>query len=168
VQTHSYLQPFDLLQGHASARTLRTAQAYPDAITQPQALERAMGPSPILVVDDDAMHRELISLVVARAGYCAHTAENGEEGWDRLRRVDYALVIVDHEMPRLTGLKLVERLRAVSPTPPCILISVCLPAPIWILKEKVYPGAVLQKPFKIEQLTATISDLVRSGSSPPF
>lgn len=164
----SYLPPVGLLQGQPSARFLRPAEVYPDPIAQPQAVELAPLPSPILVVDDDLMHRELIARVVLRAGYLAHTAANGEEGWEKMRRVDYALVIVDHEMPRLTGLKLVERLRAVSPSPPCILISVYLPEPIWVLKEKVYPGAVLQKPFKIDQLTATISDLVRAGSSPPF
>jgi CheY-like chemotaxis protein len=116
---------------------------------------------PILVVEDEPLHRELLVHAVIGAGFDAHIAKNGEEGWEALGRIKYALVITDHEMPRLTGLELIERLREVSQTPPCILISGCLPAPGNLLVKSVRPGAVLSKPFTVAQLIRTISRLLR-------
>jgi CheY-like chemotaxis protein len=114
----------------------------------------------ILVVDDDAIHRELVVGAVAAAGFETHTAEDGEEAWDAICRQKYALVITDHQMPRLTGLKLIERLRAVSATPPCILISGWLPESEGVLNEVVLPGAVLAKPFPIAQLLDAVFRLL--------
>jgi two-component system OmpR family response regulator len=114
----------------------------------------------ILVVDDDPHHRELVARAISSAGYKAHTAQDGEEGWEALCRVKYTLVITDHEMPRLTGLKLIQRIRAVSESLPCILISGMLPEPEWILKEMVQPGAVLAKPFKVSELLGAVLGLL--------
>jgi DNA-binding response OmpR family regulator len=121
-------------------------------------------PREILVIEDDPLHRDLIARVVALAGFKAHTAQDGEEGWEALCRVRYALAIIDHEMPRLTGLKLIERLRAVSADTPCILISVGLPGPVSELKEKVHPGDVLAKPFTIERLIESIFRVLGEGN----
>jgi CheY-like chemotaxis protein len=122
----------------------------------------------ILVVDDDAMHRDLVVRIVVGAGFKAHTAEDGEEGWQALRKSKYDLLITDHEMPRLKGLELIGRLREVSEGPPCILMSGSLPEPEWLIKEMVYPGAFLSKPFAISELVATICSLLGSGPSADF
>jgi CheY-like chemotaxis protein len=121
----------------------------------------------ILVVDDDPIHRELVVSAVIEAGFEAHTAHDGEEGWEALCRQKYDLVITDHQMPKLTGLKLIERLRAVSANPPCILISGWLPEPAGVLIETVQPGAVFAKPFPVAHLVETIFRLLGHPSSVP-
>lgn len=78
----------------------------------------------------------------------------------------YELVITDHQMPKLTGLSLIRRLREVSINAPCILISASLPAPEPTITKLIDPGAVLSKPFKPSDLIETVYSLLRSGASP--
>jgi DNA-binding response OmpR family regulator len=122
-------------------------------------------PKKILVIDDEPALRELVADTVARAGFRAHMAGDGEEGWEALCNTTYDLLITDHEMPRLTGLALIERLRKVSLKPPCILTSGSLPMPESVLKKIVHPGAVLPKPFSTAKLIEKVYGLLLYGES---
>ncbi len=70
-------------------------------------------PLAILCVDDHTLVGDALMKVFSTAGYTAERASDGEEAWAKLsadlRRFD--VLITDHEMPRLTGLQLVGRLR---------------------------------------------------------
>jgi DNA-binding response OmpR family regulator len=126
---------------------------------------RTLSPKRILVVDDEPALRELMADAVTRVGFHAHTARDGEEGWEALCTTTYDLLITDHEMPRLTGLALIERLRTISMKPPCILTSGSLPLPESVLKKIVHPGAVLPKPFSVTKLIEKVYGLLMYGDS---
>jgi CheY-like chemotaxis protein len=128
-------------------------------------LRTGMAPAPkqVLVIDDDHLVRKLVVETVRKAGYRADSAQDGEEGWTALCRISYDLLITDHEMPRLTGLMLIERLRAVSMAPPCILISGCMPGSDGALMKIVYPGAILGKPFRTSALVGLIHDFLSTS-----
>lgn len=117
----------------------------------------------ILVIDDEPELRVLVADSVIREGFRADAAWDGEEGWKALCFKYYDLIITDHEMPKLTGLALIERLRAASNKPPCILISGSLPMPESIPRGIVQPGAVLQKPFSASALIEKIYGLLSHG-----
>jgi CheY-like chemotaxis protein len=117
----------------------------------------------ILVVDDDPDCRDLVARTLSRAGFRPETARDGEEGWGALCSATYDLVITDHEMPRLTGLNLIKRLRAVSIEPPCILLSGNLPGPESTLRELVRPGSILAKPFSGIALIEEVFGLLLRG-----
>lgn len=125
----------------------------------------ALSPKRILVVDDEPALRELMADAVTRVGFHAHMARDGEEGWEALCKTTYDLLITDHEMPRLTGLALIERLRTVSMKPPCILTSGSLPLPESLLTKIVHPGAVLPKPFSVTKLIEKVYGLLMYGDS---
>ncbi len=129
---------------------------------------RESAPKQILVIDDDPEVLELIAGTVIRAGFQADTARNGEEGWTALCLMPYDLVITGHEMPNLTGLKLIERLRAVSIEPPCILISESLPSPESALRKIVHRGVVLGKPFSPSDLIEKVYGLLLHGDFQEF
>jgi CheY-like chemotaxis protein len=122
----------------------------------------------ILVADDDASLRDTVAQVLIDAGFETDTARDGEEAWQAITKTKYDLLITDHEMPRLKGLELVERLRTFPDAPSCILISGSLPRAEWILKETVYPAAFLAKPFTVPELIETIFSLLGSGISGVF
>lgn len=124
---------------------------------------RAPFPKQILVIDDDEVVRELVARTVTQAGFQADTAGDGEEGWTALCTTTYDLVITDHSMPKLTGLKLIERMRAVSIEPPCILITASLPLPEPILRQIVHRGTVLEKPFLPSDLIERVYGLLLLG-----
>jgi two-component system sensor histidine kinase and response regulator WspE len=70
-------------------------------------------PLAILCADDHTLVGDALMKVFATAGYDVERASDGEEAWGKLaadlKRFD--VLITDHEMPRLTGLQLVGRLR---------------------------------------------------------
>lgn len=66
----------------------------------------------ILVVDDSITTRTLEKNILTAAGFAVTLAVDGEEAWSRLLEGSYDLLISDVEMPRLTGLELVKRVRA--------------------------------------------------------
>jgi CheY-like chemotaxis protein len=117
-------------------------------------------PTRVLVADDDSFFRSIVTKVVTSVGHFVDTAKDGVEAWDALHSERYDLLVTDHLMPRLTGLDLILRLRAESPSPPCILMSADLPRPAPVLRKLVHPGAVLEKPFFHTQLVEIMNRLL--------
>lgn len=122
----------------------------------------------ILVVDDDPSLRDLIAKTVTQAGFRVDVARDGEEGWNALCRADYALVITDNEMPKLTGIKLIERIRSVSVEPPCILISGNMAGLETQLAGRPAPEALLGKPFSAAALIERIFTLLLRGETAAY
>jgi DNA-binding response OmpR family regulator len=122
------------------------------------------GSKRILVIDDNAEIREFIAKLLSQAGVSADTAGDGEEGWKSVRSTGYEMVITDHQMPKLTGLNFIRRLREDSIEAPCILLSASLPEPKSTLTQLINPGAVLTKPFRPADLLETVYSLLQGGS----
>lgn len=79
----------------------------------------------ILVVDDDPDTRQLLKMMLARAGYDVMLATDGESGWKSLTEARPDLLLTDVMMPDLDGIALLQRVRA-DPrtcTLPVILLS---------------------------------------------
>lgn len=110
----------------------------------------------VLMVDDDATTRLLTALLLARAGYLVHTVPDGEAGWNALRGAHYDLLVTDQDMPYLTGLQLVERLRRAGMRLPVIIAS----GSIELGEVSDHPwlalSAVLHKPFESAELIAAV------------
>jgi len=65
----------------------------------------------ILVADDEAHIRHIVSMKLTNAGYEVLTAEDGEEALELAQSEGPELVITDYQMPYLTGLEMCHRLR---------------------------------------------------------
>ena len=65
----------------------------------------------VLVVDDDAVIRQLIVVNLELEGFDVHTAEDGQDALDKIRDVDPVVVTLDIMMPRLDGWETAARLR---------------------------------------------------------
>src|SRR5262249_16951746 len=79
----------------------------------------------ILVVDDNAVNRDMLSRKLQREGYEARTAEDGLEALQALKEEAFDLVLLDIMMPVLNGYQVLERLKADEKTRhiPVIMIS---------------------------------------------
>ena len=66
----------------------------------------------VLVTDDSVTTRMLEKSILEAAGYQVELAASGEEGLERLQRGGHSLLIVDVEMPGMTGLDVARRIRA--------------------------------------------------------
>lgn len=113
----------------------------------------------LLVVDDDALIRRLNAMTLMRAGYEVDTSEDGAYAWDALQARDYHLMITDHNMPKLTGLDLLRKLRTKNMTLPVIMASGSLPIEEFDRHPALKPTAMLCKPYMLTALVQTV-DLV--------
>lgn len=68
----------------------------------------------ILVVDDDAKNRDVLSRMLERKGYTTQEAVNGEEALEMLRQAEgsFDLVLLDIVMPVMNGWETLQRLKA--------------------------------------------------------
>jgi two-component system chemotaxis sensor kinase CheA len=76
------------------------------------SLEETVAPRPVLVIDDSLTSRMLEKGILESAGYEVDTAISGEEALECARRKQYALFLVDVEMPGMDGFTFVETARA--------------------------------------------------------
>jgi DNA-binding response OmpR family regulator len=110
----------------------------------------------ILVVDDDTGIRKIGAEVLVRHGYQVDAAEDSATGWKALQAHTYDLLITDLDMPRLSGLKLVKKLRAARMALPVILASgIMTPRELNQSPWLQLSGALL-KPVSPEQLLQTV------------
>jgi len=136
--------------------------AAPQPVPEPVATEiglttRALS---VLVVDDDALVRINTSAMLDDLGHTVFEAPSGQQALDVLRKArSIDLVITDQAMPGMTGLQLVEAIKAEWPHLPVILATGYAELP---------PGADpdllrLNKPFPQHVLAQAIRDRIRKA-----
>ncbi|KJJ98512.1 response regulator [Pseudomonas sp. BGr12] len=65
----------------------------------------------ILIVDDSASIRQMLSFTLKSAGYEVDEAVDGKDGLGKAQRKTYNLVFTDQNMPNMDGLTLIRSLR---------------------------------------------------------
>ena len=116
----------------------------------------------VIIADDDAAIRSLLARVVART-YDPVAISAVSDGLDALliyQQNGADLVITNQEMPVLSGLSLIERLRVLSPTLPIIMVSAY--QSIEPLARAAGVTHFLLKPFHVAQLVQLLT-----GALPP-
>jgi DNA-binding NtrC family response regulator len=111
----------------------------------------------VLVVEDDADSREILAELLA-SDFDVDTAENGETGWDAFERLHPDVVVTDETLPDGLGSQLARRVKEADPDAVVVLVSGHTN-----LEGTPYCDAVLRKPFDIEQLSRTMSDVFDRG-----
>ncbi len=123
-------------------------------------------PVQVLVVDDDALSREVLALLLHGAGYPVETADSGDAALHHLRTAHLApqVVLADLQMPGTTGNELALRLRGLC-GPATTLLAMSASAP-GDGSDREFDGFLL-KPFTMETFTAAISGLTTKAASEP-
>ncbi len=117
-------------------------------------------PEHILVVEDDNTIQSFIAMALENAGYRVDKADDGEAGWQAMSANHFDLLITDNNMPKLSGVNLMRRLRAIPLTLPIILISGKIPWETKDLKTLISPGTAMEKPFTMAQLLQQVRTLL--------
>lgn len=77
----------------------------------------------ILLVDDEAGIRKVLSIALSDLGYQVHTAENGVEALRIFEEKRPPIVLTDIKMPEMDGIELLRRLKKISPDTEIIMIT---------------------------------------------
>ena len=81
----------------------------------------------ILVVEDDAAVRRVNTEILICSGYQVDAAEDGAVAWDALQLKKYDLIVTDNDMPRVTGVELIQKVQAAGMALPVIMATGALP-----------------------------------------
>lgn len=65
----------------------------------------------ILIADDIAVNRKLLTLQLSKLGYEIEHAENGKEAYDKVKLKEYGLVLMDLDMPEMNGFEATFHIR---------------------------------------------------------
>ncbi len=123
----------------------------------------------VLIIEDEDLLREQLSLKLHNEGYALDSSSTGEEGLYMGNETAYDLAIVDIGLPNMTGLEVITRWRENDRKFPIIILTA---RGRWQEKvEGLEAGAddYLVKPFHFEELMARVKALVRrsAGFSSP-
>ena len=116
--------------------------------------------SHILVVDDDGEIHALCAEALVGFGYRVDAAEGGAAAWKELHANSYDLLITDNNMPKLSGVELVKKVRSARMTLPVILASGRLPTEELDRNPWLQLAATLIKPFSSGQLLETVRQVL--------
>jgi CheY-like chemotaxis protein/HPt (histidine-containing phosphotransfer) domain-containing protein len=120
----------------------------------------------ILVVDDDALSRDVLALLLAHAGFVVHTADSGDAAVHSLSAASApppAIVLVDIQMPGITGSALAHALRGVCGAGTLLLAMSGSVPDNEVTRD--FDGLLL-KPFTMEELAAAIAANGTLASAP--
>ena len=121
----------------------------------------------VLVVDDSLTSRAMVASVLDQAGYRTITAFDGENAFGLLQQNEIDLIVSDVEMPNLTGLDLVRRVRATpkfSRIPAILVTSLESPEERARGAEAGASGYFVKQHFDPPAFLAMVGDFLGSGS----
>jgi CheY-like chemotaxis protein len=123
-------------------------------------------PVRILIIDDDALSRELLQLLLSHEGYAIEIAESGEAALETIRgQQAMDAVLADLQMPGVRGAQLARELHSsCGDQSRLIAMSASPPAP----GELQGYDAFLLKPFSAEALAAILCGNVAPASNEPI
>jgi DNA-binding NtrC family response regulator len=111
----------------------------------------------VLIIDDDAVSREILRQFVEMKGHTAFEAENANEGFDLFLKEKFDLVISDFMMPGKNGLELLREMKNTNPKVLFIMVTgfPSLETATSAIKDGAYD--FLTKPVDRDQLAAVMN-----------
>jgi excisionase family DNA binding protein len=127
----------------------------PAPATPPARSAAAVAGRPrVLVVDDEATIRDLLSKTLALAEYDVDLAPDGRAALDRLRMIPYDLLITDLKMPGVDGLTVIREARRLKADLPVIIITGFSNEASAIEAVNLGVSGYLTKPFRVPRVLA--------------
>lgn len=121
----------------------------------------AFGKYKVLIVDDEAMTRDLISSILSSKGHTCVTASDGVEALDKASTEVFDVVITDIVMPNMDGIALTRELLKRNPSIPIMVITGFTDEHYY--EESIEAGATdfINKPFSIAEFLARFQRMMR-------
>ncbi len=133
-----------------------------DAPIEPTNLSDAR----ILVVDDDAQLRQLVTRLLRAEGYRATAVSGGREMLELLQTTEIDLIVLDVMLPGLSGIDLCRQVRQ-SSSVPILMLTARSEESDRVLGLEMGADDYLTKPFGSRELLARIRALLRRVNAPP-
>ena len=120
-----------------------------------------------LVVDDEFHIVQVVSIKLKNNGFDVTTAENGQMAYDLACQVKPDVIITDYQMPVMSGVEFIEKLRENPETAqtPVIMLTARGFAIEDDRKDKLAVAAYLSKPFSPREVLQTVDDVLKQTAA---
>jgi CheY-like chemotaxis protein len=123
----------------------------------------------VLIVDDEELMRELVGDMLPKGEFSVSMADGGPSALAAIAADPPDLVLLDLNMPKMTGWQVIDRLKALPTAPPIIAMSGMGTAePVGLQAVRRYVVAYLPKPFNREQLKTTCLRAIEAARTSPI
>ncbi len=110
----------------------------------------------ILIVDDERSMRDVLSIMLKRAGYDVTVATDGEEAIAQIEKELFDLVITDLKMPKAGGLDVLKAVKECSPDSVVLIITAFASTESAVEAMKLGAYDYLTKPFQVDEVQLNI------------
>lgn len=116
----------------------------------------------VLIVDDEIHIVHVVAIKLRNNGYEVISADNGAEAFDLALKEKPDIIVTDFQMPLMTGMELVEKLRQHPETRdiPVIMLTARSFAIPQEQQENLQISGCLSKPFSPKELLGNIEDIL--------
>jgi len=143
----------------------------PGANDSLRAARRAAGeggecwPLPVLIVDDNERHLDILSSLLEAAGYPTETCASGLDALFRLGSRSYAALVLDLVMPGVDGQGVLDRLRtlACNAEVPVVVCTANVGIARLQLEKRTEIQAIVGKPISSRELIGAVAAAVAAG-----
>ncbi len=112
----------------------------------------------VLVVEDEEGLLEILELNFRSAGYQVAIAADGLAGWQQFEREQPDLLVLDLNLPQISGFRLLELVRSESDVPVLILTAYDFAEAEEVARYR--PNAYVKKPFDVSDLVGVANRLI--------
>ncbi len=120
----------------------------------------------ILLIEDERKQAEFIQKALEQDYYKIDTAFDGQEGLHKIEVRDYDLIIVDLNLPHVSGNELVKRVRALGLSTPILVLTANDELTTKVVNLDNGADDYLTKPFALDELLARVRALLRREKVP--
>ena len=112
----------------------------------------------ILIVDDNLSNRTLLANIIEKyeAGYEIDFAEDGEAGLNTALKTNYDIIFLDHEMPKMNGIQVIEALKEKGNETPIIMVTIHESVKLTVSAIKLGVLDFINKPFNLGEIAKAI------------
>lgn len=116
----------------------------------------------VLIIEDEDGLREILEVNFRSAGYRVFSAADGLTGWQQFERHSPDLLVLDLNLPRISGFRLLELVRSESDVLVLILTAYDFAEAEEVARFR--PDAYVKKPFDVQHLVGMADRLVERAS----
>jgi DNA-binding NtrC family response regulator len=116
----------------------------------------------VLLAEDEDSIRWLASRALTGAGFHVIEAADGEEAFRLAQEHEFAVLVTDIIMPKLSGVELAERLKALRPELKVLFISGYVEA--HLVSSAMPDAKLLHKPFGVNALVSRVQEMFATPS----
>ena len=115
----------------------------------------------VLLIEDDSAMAQSIDLMLKSEGFNVYTTDLGEEGIDLGKLYDYDIILLDLNLPDMSGFEVLKHLRVAKVQTPILILSGTSTIENKVKGLGVGADDYLTKPFHKDELVARIHAIVR-------